>query len=218
MKIRAIDDNKELHFQDNMSVFEKVKYIFHFITQAFLYAIFVFFLVFGVFMTIYFGDLLYNVSHGDHKLPLFDAYVIVSPSMVPTIKIDDAIVVRREEGKNLEVGDIITFSSSDPSYPGLTVTHRIVSKELSSSGKYLFRTKGDNNSIMDPSIVDEANIYGKVILKIPKLGTVRRFLTTSYGFMFGIVIPALSIVVFDILKLFTRVKKKKIDEEELEII
>ena len=71
---------------------------------------------------------------------------------------------------------------------------------------------------MDPSIVDEANIYGKVILKIPKLGTVRRFLTTSYGFMFGIVIPALSIVVFDILKLFTRVKKKKIDDEELEII
>lgn len=217
MKIRAIDDTRMLHFQDNMSVFGKVKYIFHFITQAFLYAIFVFFLIFGVFLAIYFGDLLYNISHGDHKMPLFDAYVIVSPSMVPTIKIDDAIVVRREEGKNLEVGDIITFSSSDPSYPGLTVTHRIVGKELSSSGKYLFRTKGDNNSIMDPSIVDENNVYGKVILKIPKLGTVRRFLTTSYGFIFGIVIPALSIVIFDILKLFT-IKRKKVEEEELEII
>lgn len=217
MKIRAIDNDGSLHFQDNMSIFEKVKYIFHFITQAFLYAIFVFFIIFGVFMAIYFGDLLYNVSHGDHKMPLFDAYVIVSPSMVPTIKIDDAIVIRRESGKKLEVGDIITFSSSDPSYPGLTVTHRIVGKQLSSSGKYLFRTKGDNNSIMDPSIVDEDNVYGKVILKIPKLGTVRRFLTTSYGFIFGIVIPALSIVIFDIFKLFTR-KKKKVEEEELEII
>ena len=108
----------------------------------------------------------------------------------------------------LEIGDIITFSSIDPSYPGLTVTHRIVGKEKTSSGKYLFRTKGDNNSVMDPSIVEEGRVYGKVILKIPQLGKVRRFLTTSYGFLFGIVVPAIAIIVFDILKLFRKKDKR----------
>ena len=183
MKIRAIREN-EVN-QDDMSFCGKVKYISNFIAQVFLYAVFVFFAVFGLGLAIYFGDLLYNISHGNTKNPLFDAYVIVSPSMVPTIKIDDAIVVKREEGEKLDVGDIITFSSIDPAYPGLTVTHRIVGKEKSTTGKYLFRTKGDNNNVMDPSIVEEDNIYGKVILKIPKLGVIRKFLMTSYGFMFG---------------------------------
>ena len=70
---------------------------------------------------------------------------------------------------------------------------------------------------MDPSIVEEDNIYGKVILKIPKLGVIRKFLMTSYGFMFGIVLPAVAIIVFDILKLFKK-NKKTVVEEELEII
>ena len=215
MKIRAIREN-EVN-QDDMSFCGKVKYISNFIAQVFLYAVFVFFAVFGLGLAIYFGDLLYNISHGNTKNPLFDAYVIVSPSMVPTIKIDDAIVVKREEGEKLDVGDIITFSSIDPAYPGLTVTHRIVGKEKSTTGKYLFRTKGDNNIVMDPSIVEEDNIYGKVILKIPKLGVIRKFLMTSYGFMFGIVLPAVAIIVFDILKLFKK-NKKTVVEEELEII
>lgn len=215
MKIRAIREN-EVN-QDDMSFCGKVKYISNFIAQVFLYAVFVFFAVFGLGLAIYFGDLLYNISHGNTKNPLFDAYVIVSPSMVPTIKIDDAIVVKREEGEKLDVGDIITFSSIDSAYPGLTVTHRIVGKEKSTTGKYLFRTKGDNNNVMDPSIVEEDNIYGKVILKIPKLGVIRKFLMTSYGFMFGIVLPAVAIIVFDILKLFKK-NKKTVVEEELEII
>ena len=118
---------------------------------------------------------------------------------------------------DISLGDIITFSSIDPAYPGLTVTHRIVGKEKSTTGKYLFRTKGDNNNVMDPSIVEEDNIYGKVILKIPKLGVIRKFLMTSYGFMFGIVLPAVAIIVFDVLKLFKK-NKKTVVEEELEII
>lgn len=215
MKIRAIKGNEEN--QDDMSFWGKVKYISNFVAQVFLYAVFVFFAIFGLVLAVYFADLLYNISHGNSKTPLFDAYVIVSPSMVPTIKIDDAIVVKREDGEKLDIGDIITFSSIDPSYPGLTVTHRIVGKEKSSTGKYLFRTKGDNNNIMDPSIVEEDNIYGKVILKIPKLGVIRKFLMTSYGFMFGIVLPAIAIVFFDILKLFKK-NKKNVVEEELEII
>lgn len=213
MKINAkyISDNQE------MTTFGKVKYICHFIARAFLYAVFTFFIIFALFMTVYFGDLFYNFSNGNNKLPLFNAYVIVSPSMVPTIMVNDAIVVKREEGLQLDIGDIITFSSADPSYPGLTVTHRIVGKQMSQSGEYIFRTKGDNNNIEDPSLVDEGSVYGKVILKIPKLGYIRNFLLTSYGFIICIVIPSVSIIVLDIVKFLKRKKQTNFDEE-LEII
>ena len=192
--------------------------VYHFVAKVFLYSILIILILVAVLFTFYFIDMIRNVKSGNPKSPLFGAYVIISPSMVPTIKIDDAIVVKRENGSKLEIGDIITFSSIDPSYPGLTVTHRIVGKEKTSSGKYLFRTKGDNNSVMDPSIVEEGRVYGKVILKIPQLGKVRRFLTTSYGFLFGIIVPALAIIVFDILKLFRKKDKNIVEEEELEII
>ena len=209
MKISA----KYISGHENMSTFGKIKYLGHFIAKAFLYAVFSFFIIFGLFMTVYFGDLFYNFSKGNNKLPLFNAYVIVSPSMVPTILVNDAIVVKREAGVKLAIGDIITFSSVDPSYPGLTVTHRIVCRQLSQSGDYIFRTKGDANNIEDPSLVGENNIYGRVIFKIPKLGYIRKFLLTSYGFLLGIVLPALAIIVFDILKFITKCKNKQIDDE-----
>ena len=50
---------------------------------------------------------------------------------------------------DLDIGDIITFSSRDQSYLGLTVTHRIVGKQLLSNGEFVFRTKGDNNVFED---------------------------------------------------------------------
>ncbi|MDD5888227.1 MAG: signal peptidase I [bacterium] len=213
MKISA----KYLNCQKDMTTFGKIKYLCHFIARSFLCAVLVFFIIFFVFMVSYFGDLFYNLRQGNNKFPLFNAYVIVSPSMVPTIMVNDAIVVKREDGGMLNIGDIITFSSADASYPGLTVTHRIVSKQKAQNGNYIFRTKGDNNNIEDPTLVSEDSIYGKVILKIPKLGYIRKFLLTSYGFFFGIVIPAVAIIILDILKIFKR-KKHKCSDDELEII
>lgn len=210
MKISAKYIN---HSQLEMSTFGKLKYIGNFIARSFLYAAFSFFVIFFVIIVVYFGDLLYNFSRGNNKLPLFNAYVIVSPSMVPTIMVNDAIVVRREEGVKLGVGDIITFSSVDPSYPGLTVTHRIVGKQKSKEGGYIFRTKGDNNNIEDPALVNEDNVYGRVVLKIPKLGYVRNFLLTSYGFALGIIFPCAYLIISDIIKLVK--KKRKANEIEV---
>ena len=43
--------------------------------------------------------------------------------MVPTIKVLDGIVVKREN--NFGMGDIITFDSTDASLAGKIITHRI---------------------------------------------------------------------------------------------
>ena len=175
----------------------------------FLYAVFVFFAVFGLGLAIYFGDLLYNISHGNTKNPLFDAYVIVSPSMVPTIKIDDAIVVKREEGEKLDVGDIITFLSSDTRLSNIIVTHRIKAKYYdSTTGKYTFQTQGDANNTPDFTLAEDTNIIGEVIFKVPKLGYIQSLLATKGGLIIVVLIPCLAVLSYDIVKLGKNVKKK----------
>ncbi len=210
MVVQAVKNKDNPEF---MTSYEKIKYLGHFAVKAFLIAVFVFFFLLLIFFVCYFGDLLYNTKVGNNKLPLFGAYVIVSPSMVPTIKINDAIVVKRVKDNNLEIGDIITFSSSDPNYTGLTVTHRIVGKQISQTGDYVYRTKGDNNYLEDSALVKGNDVYGKVIFKIPKLGYIQKFLSTPFGFVFSIIIPILIAVVCNIGRVMISSQK-----EELEII
>lgn len=196
--------NTRVHYRS----FYRFQFFSRFIAQAFLYSFLVIFTVFFVFIMIYFGDLIYNLQQGNGKMPIVNAYVIVSPSMVPTIQVNDAIVVRRIKGEDLEIGDIITFSSSDPSYPGLTVTHRIVGKYLSQKGGYIFRTKGDNNNLQDNALVTEDSIYGKVVIKVPNLGSIRQFLTTRGGFFYLILIPSLLIIFYEIYRVSSLLKQR----------
>lgn len=191
-----------------------IQYILYLFAKIFLIAIFIIFLSLFVFFVLYFGDLLINVKNGNNKVPLFSAYVIVSPSMVPTIRVNDAIVIKRVDKNSLEVGDIITFYSNDPNYTGLTVTHRIVGKQLSQSGEYVYRTKGDNNNTEDSSLVREKDVYGKVLLKIPKIGYVQRFVSSPFGFLLSIVVPIVLVIISNVLHIYKMVNK----QEELEII
>lgn len=103
------------------TIFTKITFMSNFVLRAFLIALLCLLLGFGLIMVVYLGDLLIK-----DKSPLFSTYVIVTPSMVPTIEIDDAIVVKRVDNDKYRVGDIITFESNDSNYEGLAVTHIIV--------------------------------------------------------------------------------------------
>ena len=50
-------------------------------------------------------------------------------------------------------------------------------------------------------------IYGKVIMVIPKIGYIQSFLATSYGWIIAVVIPCLGIIISDIIKLVKNIKK-----------
>ena len=179
--------------------------IYHFVAKIFLYSILIILVLVAILFTFYFIDMIHNVKSGNPKSPLFGAYVIISPSMVPTIKVEDAIVIMRKEPEELKKGDIITFLSSDPRYSGLTITHRIVGIEKSEKG-YFYRTKGDNNNAEDSALVSSDNVYGKVILKIPKIGYIQYVLTQAYGWVLLVVVPCLGIVIFDIFKLIRTIR------------
>lgn len=195
------------NFKSNNSFLSKLKYLLCFVAKSLMYVIGLLFVFIVLLVLIYFVDTIHNKKSNNGKSPLFAAFIIVSPSMVPNINVNDAVVIFRSNPKNLKKGDIITFSSGDPNYSGLTVTHRIIGKELTDSGRYVFRTKGDNNNAEDPALVDESKVFGKVFFRIPKLGYIRHLLTTSSGFLILVALPAAAIIIYDVLKLIKKIKQ-----------
>ena len=210
--------------EEKNSFFRTAYQVYHFVAKVLLYSVLIILILVAIGVVAYFIDLQRNVKSGVNKPPLLGAYIIISPSMEPTIKVEDAIITLRQEAKELEVGDIITFLSSDPRYSGLTITHRIVGIEKSKNGDIFFRTKGDNNNTEDTALVSAKNVFGRVILKIPKIGYIQSLLMQSYGWIIIVVIPCLCIVGYDIIKLVksikssvlnTNKKKEKADQVDL---
>jgi len=128
--------------------------------------------------------------------------------MVPTINVGDGIVIKRSSNDELKIGDIITFSSKDIRYSGLTVTHRIVKKQKTKTGDFVYRTKGDHNNMEDPSSVSFDNIYGKVIFKIPKIGYVQQFLSKPVNFILVFVGIISVVLVYDGIRIAIMMGKK----------
>lgn len=211
----------DTNHDDVVSVKEIVFFIFHLITKVFLYVIFLLLVIFFLLFIFYFGDLLYNLKSGEDKPPLFDAYIIVSPSMIPNINVQDAIIIGRVDPKDLKQGDIISYLATDSYYSGKVITHRIIGIE-ESNNQLLFRTKGDNNNVADGVLVSEDNVYGKVLFKIPFLGYVRQFLSTYFGWILCIALPLLYLIMSEVIrvrKMIANKKRKLIEpEEELEVI
>lgn len=193
--------------------FEIFKKVYNFVAKVFLYSVILIMVFLGVLFSTYAIDYVKNISKGNYK-PLYGAYVIISPSMVPTIKVQDAVVIKNVPPEKLRKGDIITFISTDSRYAGLTVTHRIIDIEKSDDGKFLFRTKGDNNNTPDDALVNEDNIDGRVFLKIPKIGYLQYFLSQSYGWLICIVVPCLGVIAFELVKIFRTARNSIVRKRE----
>ncbi len=119
-------------------------------------------------------------------------YTVLSPSMEPEYKTGAVIYVKKVDPKELEVGDVITFSSLNQT----TVTHRIVGVE-EKNGVLYFETKGDANKSADSGRVHMNNVLGKPIFKISYLGYAASFITKKPGIYLGIAIGIiLTVLVF----------------------
>ena len=173
---------------------------------------------------IYFVELRQNKETNKKVVPLLNAYIIVSPSMKPTINVQDAVIVRKINPRNVKKKDIITFVSNNSKYQGLTITHRVIAIKKMNNKTYLFKTKGDYNNAADTGYINGNDIYGKVLFRIPKLGYVQDFLSNAYGWILLVLMFCLLIMVFDSMKLYGLFKKhfhktkKKSKKEEAKTI
>lgn len=151
------------------------------------------------------------------KYMQFKVTNVISPSMEPKMKRYDAIVITNYKKENLKVGDIITFKQKLPIDNAQTdgerlkyVTHRITDIVITEEGLYTFKTKGDKNFVVDDWTVNENNIIGKYLFKIPKGGFVILFLQS----WIGLLIIAFNIgIIFVIVYLLK--KQDETDEEKI---
>lgn len=201
----------ETSYTYEISKLEKIVNVFNNIIK-FLGNLLFIFLVGVILVTLVYS--VYTKKNGvKGTAPLVSAYVIISPSMVPSINVFDAVIAYKPNSNNLKKGDIITFRSTDARYTGLTVTHRILQVIDDEVGIKKFRTKGDNNTTADDSLVNSENIYGKVIFVIPWLGYLQFFLTKSYGWILLVVLPCIGLIVYDIWKLTKTLRTSKVTKD-----
>lgn len=194
-------DNKFGVKHYKVKVIKKKENLFKYIVSVLSYAVFIWLLLIGGTLLLYVADIKIRAMKGDNSPPVFNAYVVMSGSMLPQIKIKDIVVTKRVPEERLKVEDVITFISPDERLGGITITHRIKEKFYDDSIKgFYYRTKGDNNNIADPALVPYDNILGKVILKIPKLGYLQDILASKGTVIIVIIIPCLVIFSYDIMK------------------
>lgn len=190
-----------------------MKKVFKTIVSVISWSVLVILLLLATFLAYYFIANKLYASKGEKYEPAIGLYTIVSPSMTPNLKVYDVIVdIKVKKPEDIKVGDIITFISTSSISKGLTITHRVVAIIETENGLE-YKTQGDNNLSPDSTTVQFKNILGKVLFKVPQLGRLQSFLSSSYGWLIIVVIPALLIILSDILKIFRLTgAKKKVNE------
>ncbi len=98
----------------------------------------------------------------------FDA--VLSGSMEPDIGVGGLVVVKPVDGRDVAVGDVISFK-----LPGIDtpICHRVVDRQETSDGP-LFQTMGDANEDPDANLVRPEDVNGREVLYLPYVGNLAR--------------------------------------------
>ena len=140
---------------------------------------------------------------------------VLTGSMEPEMKVGSLVVTTPVEPEDIELGDIITFHQNSVSEN--PISHRVVGI-VGNSPSY-FETKGDANGNADPFRVPAQNLIGKICFQVPSVGYFTEFLKTPLGFIFGMVIPGIVIIVLyigNVLQAITKSGKKVPDKAAVE--
>ncbi len=134
----------------------------------------------------------------------FKIKVVKSGSMEPYIKTGGIVVIK--PSSDYVLNDVVTFGKDTKTQ--IPTTHRIVA--IDGTGPLrTFTTKGDANESEDPSPTRLSEISGKVIFTMPYLGYVLDFAKKPIGFFLLVGVPAIAIILEEIIKIFSEIKKMK---------
>ncbi len=180
-----------------------LKYYINRAMKLLSYAVIVSLIFLGVFFSYYFISLKLYEKNPTVNIPKFGLYTIISPSMEPNVRVYDVVVdLNVFNQDSIKKGDIITFISNSNVSKGLTVTHRVIEVIDNKDGTKSYITKGDNNLKADQATVNYNDVLGKVLFKIPQLGRVQFLIANKFGWILAILLPALSVIIYDFIKLF----------------
>lgn len=195
-----------------MDKYKKAKDLLYFATKILSWACFAILFLVASFLIYYFIEGKIYASKGEVHQPSFTLFTIISGSMEPNIKVYDVIFDRKvKDYSEIKTGDVITFVTDNVAHPGLIVTHRVSEVGKNDKG-YYFHTKGDSNDREDTTVVTEDRVIGKVMMKFPQLGRIQMIISNRLGWMLFILLPALSVLIYDVLKLIKNLKLNKQSE------
>lgn len=134
-------------------------------------------------------------------------------SMEPAIPVHSFIVAEAVDPESLQVGDIITFRSTESKLEGALNTHRITSV-YEEGGQLMLHTKGDANAVEDSEPVSSINVVGKVVFISAALGTVVSLFSNPLVFFPFVVVPLVLLLGFELVKLVKSTKEVARAEDE----
>lgn len=142
----------------------------------------------------------------------YKPYIVLSDSMKDTFAVGDLSVSVQTDPETLEPGDIITFTSIDPSNYGAVVTHKI--REITEyEGEPAFVTYGTTTGVDDSYPVPFDNVIGEYKFRLPKMGYFFEFLTTPAGYVTVILIPFLVLIALQGAKFFRLVRQYRAEQQ-----
>lgn len=127
------------------------------------------------------------VSVGPKFLP-YQALVVRSGSMSPTIPTGSVVFYKKVEASHVKVGDVIVFDK--PGQQNEKVTHRVFKISNGPTGRY-FTTKGDANGAADDWRVPAVGTGWVARFHVPTLGYILADLQSTTARLLLLVIPAL---------------------------
>ena len=111
--------------------------------------------------------------------------IVITGSMEPKIGVDDLVVIWHQD--SYKANEVVTYYGE--TYP---VTHRIKQVRTDENGVVWYKPKGDVNNDYDEEITAD-QIVGRVIMVIPNVGELQRFMQSSNGLLVLTVCAALLI-------------------------
>ena len=121
------------------------------------------------------------------RLFSYQALVVRSGSMSPTIPTGSIVFYRPIQAADVKKGDVIVFS--EPGQPNTKVTHRVYSIGSDATGRY-FITKGDANGGPDDWHIPAVGTGWKAVWHVPYVGYVLFDIQSTYGRLLLLLIPA----------------------------
>jgi signal peptidase len=116
-----------------------------------------------------------------------NALTVLTSSMAPKYPAGTLIVTKPTPVDEIRVGDVLTYQIASGS-PAV-ISHRVITRTISTDGETTFITKGDNNADADPEPVREVQVKGTLWYAIPQLGWVNNAIS---GESRGILVPVVS--------------------------
>ena len=145
----------------------------------------------------------------------YSIYRIGSDSMTPSLQVGDIILSKKvKDFSDLELDDVITYNGEKGDFAGKSITHRIVDI-IEDEGTYSFKTQGTKEGAsIDKYPVEEHQIEGKMVCKIPLLGDIVELLSNKIVFLLVVVTPLLICLFVEVKNLITISKEDKSENVE----